>query len=99
MLLIVGTVRLPAENLPDARPAMQAMIEASRAEEGCIDYGYAEDLLDPGLIHIKELWTDQSALDRHFSSAHIAAWRASWPALGIGDRDLRIYEGNKSRPV
>ena len=36
MLLIVGTVSLPAENLVHARPAMRAMVEASRAEAGCL---------------------------------------------------------------
>jgi len=41
------------------------MAEASRAEEGCIDYGYAEDIFDTGLIHVKEIWTDQAALDQH----------------------------------
>ncbi|HMO75886.1 MAG TPA: putative quinol monooxygenase [Sphingopyxis sp.] len=99
MLLIVGTVRLPATSMADARPAMRAMIEASRAEEGCFEYGYAEDILDPGLIHVKELWSDQTALDRHFASAHIAAWRASWPVLGIGERDLRLYEVSEPRPA
>lgn len=92
MLLIVGTVRLPAENLERARPAMRAMMEASRAEPGCLEYGYAEDVLVPGLIHVKELWQDQASLDAHFASSHIAAWRAAWPGLGIGGRDLRVYE-------
>lgn len=59
MLLIVGTVRLPADKLDAARPVMRRMVEASRAEPGCLDYGYAEDVLDPSLIHVKELWTDQ----------------------------------------
>ena len=97
MLLIVGTVRLPADNLDRARPIMQRMVEASRAEAGCVDYGYAEDVLDPGLIHVKELWTDQAALDRHFATTHIAEWRAAWPSLGIGERDLRLYEVGESR--
>jgi len=97
MLLIIGTIRLPAENVPAALPAMTAMVEGSRAEAGCIDYGYAQDVLDPGLIHVKELWRDQAALDRHFASAHIAAWRAAWPALGIGERDLRLYEVGEPR--
>ena len=92
MLLIVGTVRLPAENLERARPAMRAMAEASRAEPGCLEYGYAEDVLVPGLIHVKELWQDQASLDAHFASSHIQAWRAAWPALEIGGRDLRVYE-------
>ncbi len=97
MLLIIGTVTLPPENLALALPAMQAMVNASRAEDGCLEYGYAQDVLVPGLIHVKELWRDQATLDAHFASAHIAVWRASWPALGIGDRDLRVYEVNEPR--
>ncbi len=92
MLLIVGTVRLPPERLDEARDAMRAMILASRAEDGCLGYGYAEDVLEPGLIHVKEFWRDRAALDRHFASAHIAAWRAAWPRLGVHGRDLVLYE-------
>ena len=92
MLLIVGTVRLPPENLAKAREAMQRMISASRAEDGCVDYGYAADILEPGLIHVKEMWRDRASLDQHFASAHIAEWRAAWPELGIGDRNLVVYE-------
>ncbi|EGI55426.1 hypothetical protein SUS17_1831 [Sphingomonas sp. S17] len=43
------------------------------------------------------MWTDQQALDRHFASAHIAEWRAAWPNLEIGDRDLRVYNVEESR--
>jgi quinol monooxygenase YgiN len=99
MLLIVGTVRLPAHALNAARPVMQRMVHASRAEAGCLAYGYAEDVFEPGLIHVHELWTDQAALDRHFASAHIAEWRAAWPSLGIGERDLRVYEVGEARPI
>jgi len=38
------------------------------------------------------MWRDQAALDRHFVSPHIKAWRAAWSKLGIGDRNLRVYE-------
>jgi quinol monooxygenase YgiN len=99
MLMIVGTVRLPAEKLEAARPIMARMVEASRAEDGCAAYSYAEDVLDPGLIHVIERWRDQAALDRHFASEHLAAWRAAWPALGLGDRDLRVYEAGEARPI
>lgn len=99
MLLIVGTVRLPPEKLAAARPVMRAMVEASRAEDGCLDYGYAEDVLDPGLIHVKELWRDQAALDQHFMAPHLAEWRAAWPALGIGERNLQVYDVGEARPT
>ena len=97
MLLIVGTVRLPPGNLDAARPVMRRMVDASRAEPGCLDYGYAEDVLEPGLIHVKEMWVDQSALDRHFASPHIAEWRAAWPELGICERRLVVYEVGEPR--
>ncbi len=76
---------------------MKRMVEASRAEDGCLEYGYAEDIFDAGLIHVKELWRDQATLDRHFASDHIAAWRATWPSLGIRDRNLRVYDVGEAR--
>jgi quinol monooxygenase YgiN len=99
VLLIVGTVRLPAENLAKARTAMAEMLAASRAEEGCIEYSYAEDVLEPGLIHVKELWVDRAALERHFGSDHIKRWRGAWAELGIGERNLRAYEVGEARAV
>lgn len=92
MLLIVGTIRLPPENLDTARPVMKRMVEASLGEDGCLEYSYAEDVLDAGLIHVKEMWRDQASLDRHFQSVHLAEWRAAWPGLGIHDRRLRSYD-------
>src|SRR6266699_1948827 len=92
MLLIIGTVRLPARLMDAARLSMASMLEASRAEAGCLEYSYAEDVLDPGLIHVKERWIDRAALDEHFKSAHLATWRETWPSLGIGERNLYLYD-------
>jgi quinol monooxygenase YgiN len=99
VLLIVGTVRLPADKLDEARPIMARMLEASRAEPGCLEYANAEDVIDRGLIHVKERWSGQAALSDHFNSPHIAAWRKAWPALGIRDRDLSLYEVGDPRPT
>ncbi|HEU0065866.1 MAG TPA: putative quinol monooxygenase [Sphingomonas sp.] len=98
-LLIIGTVRLPAGTLATALPAMTAMVDATRAEDGCIHYSYAEDVLDAGLIHIKELWPDQATLDAHAASAHIATWRSTWKQLGISDRDLSLYTVGEPRKI
>ncbi|WP_237479053.1 putative quinol monooxygenase [Lichenibacterium dinghuense] len=99
MLLIVGTVRLPPGGLEAARPAMARMVEASRAEPGCRAYSYAEDLLDPGLIRVTEVWDDRASLDAHFASPHIAEWRAAWARLGIHGRDLTLHEVASSGPT
>lgn len=99
MLLIVGTIRLPASNLELARPLMMRVVEGSRAEPECVEYIYAEDMFEPGLIHIKERWTDQAALDRHAGSDHIAEWRAASSALGVSDRNLLLYEVEEPRKI
>lgn len=91
MIVIEGTIRV--RDLEAARPVMAAMIAASKAEPGCIDYSYAVDVLDPHLIRVSERWESRSHLAAHAKSAHLAEWRSHWPRLGISDRSLRLYEG------
>ena len=91
-LIVAGTVRIPPGVLEDFRPHMQAMLDATRREDGCLDYAYAEDVLEPGLIRVFEVWRDRAALDAHFQTDHIAAWRASWSKFGVSERRLIAYE-------
>lgn len=99
MQLIIGTIRLPPENLERARTAMQRMTMASRAEDGCLAYSYAQDVLEPGLIRVQELWRDSVALEKHWASVHFFEWRAQWPALGITDRQLMCYQLSRTADV
>lgn len=99
MILIIGTVRITEEGLEQARPVMQRMIEASRAEDGCIAYSYSTDVLDPTLIHVTEAWRDKPALEAHFQTPHLAEWRACWAELGINTRNLRLYETDEGAPL
>ncbi len=98
-LIIAGTVRVPPQNVARFRPRMQEMILASRAEDGCIDYAYAEDVIDPGLIRVFEVWRDQDALHAHFNTSHMASWRAVFPEFGVTDRRLNSHEIAATRPL
>ena len=99
MLMIVGTIRFPPDTMAEARPAMARMIAASRAEAGCLGYSYAEDVLEPGLVHVIEAWRDEDCLSAHFASDHLARWRTACAALGAFDRNLSRYEPGAGRPV
>jgi quinol monooxygenase YgiN len=98
-LIVAGTVRVPAANLGELRAHMARMMAASQAEDGCLDYNYAEDVTEPGLIHVFERWRDQAALEAHFQSAHMARWRAAWPGFGVSDRKLFAYEVSSERAL
>jgi quinol monooxygenase YgiN len=99
MILVIGTLRLPPEALPRARAAMESVIAATRREDGCLAYSCAEDLFDPGLIHVSEAWRDQAALDRHGSAEHIVAYRTVAAQLGFTERNLMVYEAGEPRPL
>jgi quinol monooxygenase YgiN len=99
MLIVAGTVRVPPQNVAAFRPHMAAMMAASQGEDGCLDYTYAEDVAEPGLIHVFERWRDQAALDAHFTTPHMAAWRAAWPGFGVSDRRLFAYEVASERSL
>ncbi|MBU0556791.1 MAG: antibiotic biosynthesis monooxygenase [Alphaproteobacteria bacterium] len=92
MLILAGTVRLPPENLPAARLVIARMVAASRAEPGCIAYSFAEDLEEPGLLRIFEVFRDREAQQAHAASQHMKDWRATWEDLGIGDKQITHYE-------
>lgn len=98
-LIIAGTVRVPAENIDRFKPHMEAMLAASRAEDGCEAYSYAVDVADAGLVRIFEVWRDAAALAAHFETPHMATWRSHWPAFGVSDRQLFAYEVGAVRPL
>ena len=99
MIIILGTVRLPAENMDAARPVMAAMARASRAEDGCMAYAYAEDVFEPGLIRVSEVWRDRAALEAHLKAPHMDAWRAARAALGVGERNINLYQASDPEPI
>ena len=91
-VILAGTVRFPKDGMTAARPRMQEMMRLSRAEDGCIAYVYSEDLLEPGLVHVFEIWRDEAALHAHHEAPHFLAWRASRAEIGMSDRRMRRHD-------
>jgi quinol monooxygenase YgiN len=92
MIVVVGQFRFPAERMEEARPVMRRVIEATRAEAGCIEYNYGEDVLDPGLIRVSERWESRAHLDAHMATAHMAEWQRERALLGLSDREITVHE-------
>jgi quinol monooxygenase YgiN len=99
MIVITGTIRIPADKLDAARPALRTLIEETRKEDGCLQYSFGEDVLDPGLLVGAEVWRDGAALGAHLATPHFAAWRESSAAFGVSDVDLTVYEAVSSKPL
>lgn len=102
MIQINGTIQLAPGTVaakPDVVEAIKAMVAASRAEDGCQTYTFAQDLSDPNVLIIYERWRDREALAAHSASAHMAEFQkvmAANPPIG---RDLRLYETDDGTPL
>ena len=94
MIIVAGSFRIPPSMIEVVRPVMETMILASRDEEGCIEYSYALDVLDKGLVRVIEKWRDRAALEAHFRTAHIAEWRAQVSSLAMSERELTAHEAD-----
>ncbi len=99
MIIVMGTFRIPAEHIARALPLAAKVIAATRAEDGCLAYAYAQDIGDPGLIHVSEQWRDRPALDAHFKAEHMATWVRERAEFGLFDRNIRIFETDEGEPV
>ncbi len=94
MIVVVGQFRLPVERMPEARGAMARVLLATREEAGCVQYNYAEDLLDPGLIRVSEVWDSRAQLTAHLKTPHMAQWVEERTALGLSERAISVYEAD-----
>ena len=77
MLIVIALAEVSAESLAALRDAAAAMTAASSNEQGCLSYSFNFDLSAPHLVRIVEVWRDQAALDAHFQTSHMAAFRAA----------------------
>ena len=94
MIVVVGQFRLPAARMDEARPVMAKVMLATRAEAGCVEYNYAEDVLDPGLIRVSELWQSRAQLAAHMQTPHMALWVQERTGLGLTERSISVFEAD-----
>lgn len=92
MIAVLGSFRFPVEALDAARPLMRAVLAATLAEPGCRAYSYAEDVAEPGLFRVTELWETRAALSAHFETPHMKQWVEQRAALGFSDRRIAVHE-------
>ena len=74
MLLLTAFIEVSPADRAAILEALGEVIAATRAEDGCVEYGCYEDTQYPGRYVFLERWRDQAALDRHLSTPHMAAW-------------------------
>jgi quinol monooxygenase YgiN len=99
MIAVAGTIRVAPGNMDALRPHARAVIEATRAEAGCVLYSFAEDLAEPGLIRIYEEWRSWGDLETHGKAAHMTAWRVALKDIGVISREVKAFEMGEAKTL
>jgi quinol monooxygenase YgiN len=99
LILIAGYLKYPPGALDGLKAEMRKVVEATRLEDGCINYDFAVDISDPSRLIVFERWRDQEALDGHVQSQHLKAWRAAGASVGPVERHLLVWDVGGGREL
>jgi quinol monooxygenase YgiN len=97
MIVVVRRVRTDAEKRADLMRVAQAVVTASRKDEGCISYRFYEDTeIVNDFVFIEE-WESDDALQKHFATPHIAEFMRAVPAALVAPPDVSFHTIERSR--
>ena len=99
MLIVLADARFDPTQTSEIIAIARPMIEASRAEAGCAGYDYAFDMLEPGLIRVREWWRGEQALRDHFATPHMAAFLKALRTLKPASVTIKCHELGPERKM
>ena len=99
MIIVMGHANLGAGEIDRLGAEMKAQITATRAEDGCLHYGFSRDVLDPDTLVISERWRDNDALAAHFASPHMAAFNKVLGSAKVLEVSVKAYENGEERSL
>ncbi len=75
----------------ELKQVLTALVEPTRAEDGCLLYGPMQNSKDAADFAFYEEWRDMAALGAHAKSEHLAQGRQAMAPLLAAEPDIRLY--------
>lgn len=99
MLSVIAIVETKAEDIDALRAAFAEMETASRAEAGCLDYTFCQEVSNPDVLRINERWASMEALAAHFATPHMAKFNAAIAERPPKSMKLSVHELGEERAL
>jgi quinol monooxygenase YgiN len=100
MIIIAGTISIPAEKRAGCLEASLPLQQATRDDEpGCLAYVFSADPCRDGVMAVYELWADGPSLAAHFLHPNYTNMRALFGQHGITGADVKKYRTDADGPV
>ena len=91
LLTVVAEMQAKPGREEDLRKALLALIEPTRAEDGCVQYDLHIHSNDPARFLFYENWASPAHLARHAASAHLTAFVAAAGSLLAAPMRVETY--------
>jgi quinol monooxygenase YgiN len=78
MFAMSGTMTFDPADRDELVKTLVALCEASRRDEGNVDYWFAEDLAQPATFHFFEQWSSDEAFNQHCQTPNYTAFMETW---------------------
>jgi quinol monooxygenase YgiN len=100
MIIIAGSISIPADRRAGCLDASEALQLSTRTDEpGCSAYSFSADPCVADHILVYECWDDASSLEAHFLHPNYTNMRAMLGEHGITGADVKKYRIDASGPV
>ena len=99
MIIVLGQIDYHPEDFEAAKALAAVMMQETVKEDGCIQYAFAADLVHPNRLTLGESWRDAAALDAHFLTPHMQAFREGLRGLRVEKRVVQRHEVSSTRDL
>ncbi|MGR5232605.1 putative quinol monooxygenase [Vibrio sp. WZ-1] len=92
MIHLTAAFHAKPEHALQLKQALEAMLEPTRNEAGCLRYQLFQDKNDSTQFLFQEQFADQAAFDQHCKTEHFQTLLASLDGLLLSEPKLTFYE-------
>ena len=93
MIVLAGNITFDPERSDDMLAAVATVVEATRAEEGCLEYVIAADPLIAGQLNLFERWESDEHLGAQQKADHSRIFQRALGDCGMSGVSIERYDG------
>jgi len=92
MLVLHATMHVEPARRERVLEMLESLVETSRQDSGVVSYQAAVDVLDPTVIHFREVYEDEAGFEDHLHSEHVQAFEDEITEYLTTERDIRKFD-------
>jgi quinol monooxygenase YgiN len=98
-VIVIARVSPRPDTLAEFTALLTEVQEASRRDDGCLNYGYYTSIDDPNSFIAVEEWRDMPALEAHLRTDHVRRLIEALPGNVAAPPEIVAHEVSGSGPL